>query len=175
MSDRSAPLPASTHPGYDDHIDARAALAAAREKAAAHGRRVAVIFGADWCPDSLALDRALAHELVAPIVEPAFEVVRIGVGNRDRHLDLMDAYGMRVEDGIPAVAVLEADGRLVVAQRHGEFRNARSAGVLDIVTFFHRHAPSSAPTSATAAPVTAEPTTAEPVTAEPATEELAAG
>lgn len=130
---------------YDDDIDAREAVARAGERAAEQGKRVAVIFGADWCPDALALHRALQHELVAPIVEPAFEVVRVGVGNRDRNLDLMESYGMRVETGIPAVAVLEPDGRLVHAQSDGEFRSARSATVAEIVGFFHGWAPRPSP------------------------------
>jgi hypothetical protein len=50
---------------------------------------------------------------------------------------------MDVYDGIPAVAVLEADGTLVAAQTQGEFRHARSMTILEIVTFFHRWAPAS--------------------------------
>jgi thioredoxin 1 len=118
--------------------DARAALAVALERAAASGKRVAVVFGADWCPDSRALDAALLHPLVAPIVDPAFEVVRVDVGRRDRNLDLLADYGMDVWKGIPAVAVLEADGTLIAAQRDGEFRNARALAPIEIATVFHR-------------------------------------
>lgn len=119
---------------------ARRDLAAACERAAREGKRVAVVFGADWCADSRALDAALAHPLVAPIVEPAFVVVKVDVGNRDKNLDLMADYGMAVERGIPAVAILEADGRLVTAQREGELGDARSLGPLDFATQFHRWA-----------------------------------
>ena len=52
---------------------------------------------------------------------------------------------MAVENGIPAVAILEPDGSLVAAQRQGEFRNASSLlSVAEIVSFFHRHAPAAA-------------------------------
>lgn len=120
--------------------DARAALAAACGRAAAAGKRVAVLFGADWCPDSRALNAALAHPLVAPIVEPAFEVVHVDVGRRDRNLDLMADYGMDVWKGIPALAVIEADGTLVGAQRDGELRTARDLAPVEIATAFHRWA-----------------------------------
>jgi thioredoxin len=122
--------------------DARAEIRAACEQAAREGRRVAVVFGADWCPDCEALKRALGHRLVAPLVEPHFVVVKVSVGNRDRNLDLMAAYGMTVVGGIPAIAVLEADGTLVAAQRDGEFRNASSLlSVTEIAAFFRRLAP----------------------------------
>ncbi len=124
------------------HPDAHAAIEAARRQAAREGKRVAVVFGADWCPDCHAFQKALGHRLVTPILEPGFVVVHVSVGNRDRNLDLMRSYGMTVGSGIPAVAVLEPDGTLVAAQRDGEFRNASALlSVAEIVSFFHRFSP----------------------------------
>lgn len=103
---------------------------------------MAVVFGADWCPDCDAFKKALSHRLVAPIVDPNYVVVKVSVGNRDKNLDLMEEYGMSVDSGIPAVAVLDPDGSLVAAQREGEFRNASALlSVAEIVTFFHRWVP----------------------------------
>lgn len=125
-----------------DQEDARAAIRAARMQASQEGKRVAVVFGADWCPDCDAFKKALSHRLVAPIVDPNFVVVKVSVGNRDKNLDLMEEYGMSVDSGIPAVAILDPDGSLLAAQREGEFRNASSLlSVAEIVTFFHRWAP----------------------------------
>jgi thioredoxin len=123
-------------------IDARAAVDAACARAGEEGKRVAVVFGADWCPDCDAFKKALGHRLVAPIVEPSFVIVRVSVGNRDKNLDLMSRYGMTVDSGIPAVAIVEPDGSLVAAQLEGEFRNASSLlSVAEMVSFFHRWAP----------------------------------
>ena len=103
---------------------------------------MAVVFGADWCPDCDAFKKALGHRLVIPIVEPSFVIVRVSVGNRDKNLDLMSRYGMTVDSGIPAVAIVEPDGSLVAAQLEGEFRNASSLlSVAEMVSFFHRWAP----------------------------------
>lgn len=125
--------------------DARRDVAAALARAAREGKRVAVVFGAGWCADSRALEAALAHRLVAPIVQPAFVLVEVDVGNRDRNLDLMAEYGMAVERGIPAVAVLDPDGRLIAAQRDGEFASARAMSPIEIATEFHHWSRAPAP------------------------------
>lgn len=62
--------------------DERQAIADVRERAAAGGTRLLVVFGADWCRDSAALERAFGHPLVAPLVAAGFEVVRLDVGLR---------------------------------------------------------------------------------------------
>ena len=129
-------------PTYEEPADVRAGIEAAKARAAREGKRVAVVFGADWCPDCFAFDSALKHRLVLPIVAPSFVFVKVSIGNRNRNLELMTDYGMAVENGIPAVAILEPDGTLVAAQRQGEFRNASALlSVAEIVSFFHRWAP----------------------------------
>lgn len=126
----------------DYEADAHAAIDAALKLAAQEGKRVAVVFGADWCPDCYALNRALTHRLVMPILEPSYIVVKITVGNRNQNLDIMADYGMDVVRGIPAIAILEPDGTLVKAQTDGELRNASSLlSVAEIVSFFHNWAP----------------------------------
>jgi thiol:disulfide interchange protein len=122
--------------------DPQAAIQAARQQATQEGKRVAVVFGADWCPDCYALNKALTHRLVTPILEPNYVVVKVSVGNRNQNLDIMSDFGMDVVRGIPAIAILEPDGTLVKAQTDGEFRNANSLlSVAEIVSFFHAWAP----------------------------------
>jgi protein disulfide-isomerase len=129
-------------PTYEDPNEVQAGIEAAKAQAAREGKRVAVVFGADWCPDCFAFDKALKHRLVLPIVEPSFVFVKVSIGNRNRNLERMTEYGMAVENGIPAVAVLEPNGTVVASQRHGEFRNASALlSVAEIVSFFHRWAP----------------------------------
>src|SRR5689334_6493410 len=134
-----------TEGGLDmnDYVaDAHAAIDAALKQAALEGKRVAIVFGADWCPDCYALNRALTHRLVTPILDPSYIVVKVSVGNRNQNLDIMADYGMDVVRGIPAIAILEPDGTLLKAQTDGEFRNANSLlSVAEIVSFFHAWAP----------------------------------
>jgi thioredoxin 1 len=127
-------------PAYTEN--ARAAIDAGRTRAAGEGKRVAVVFGADWCPDCDAFKKALGHRLVLPIVEPNYVIVKISVGNRDRNMDIMQKYGMNPQVGIPAVAILEPDGSLVATEVEEGFRNSSTLlSVAEIVSFFHRWAP----------------------------------
>jgi thioredoxin 1 len=129
-------------PTYEDPDEVQTGIDTAKAQAAREGKRVAVVFGADWCPDCFAFESALKHRLVLPIVEPSYVFVKVSIGNRNRNLERMTDYGMAVENGIPAVAILEPDGTLVAAQRQGEFRNASSLlSVAEIVSFFHRWVP----------------------------------
>jgi thioredoxin 1 len=122
--------------------NARAAVNKARVQASGEGKRVAVVFGADWCPDCDAFKKVLGHRLVAPVVDPNYVIVKVTVGDRNRNLDLMEEYGMSVDDGIPAVAILDPDGSVVASQREGEFRNVSTLlSVAEIVSFFQRWAP----------------------------------
>jgi protein disulfide-isomerase len=126
---------------YERPADYRAQIDAALERAAGAGKRVAVVFGADWCPDCRALDTALEDPYVEPIVSRAFEVVKVGVGRKDRNLDLAESLGVPVRNGIPAISILAPDGSVVAAQADGEFRGARALSRAEIATFFRRWAP----------------------------------
>ena len=42
-----------------------------------------------------------------------------------KNLDIAAKYGMPLNKGVPALAVLDADGKVVYAQRSGEFEKMR--------------------------------------------------
>lgn len=120
--------------------DPRAALAVARERAAAAepAKRVAVVFGADWCPDCHALERALTHPALQVFVEPVFEWVKVDVGRRDRHLDFAAECGIERLRGIPAMAVLDAEGEVRATAADGELSSARAMSLVAITEVFRR-------------------------------------
>jgi len=119
-------------------LSPRFSLKIAKKEAGTSGKRVAVIFGANWCPDSGALNTTLEHPLVKPLVEPAFEVVKVDVGNRDKNLGLAAELGIDPARGIPALAVLESDGTVVASLNDGELATARGLSPLEVATIFHR-------------------------------------
>jgi hypothetical protein len=59
------------------------------------------------------------------MIEKSFHVVRIDVGYWDHNLDVAEQFGSPIDNGIPAVVVLEADRTIVGSSADGFLANAR--------------------------------------------------
>jgi protein disulfide-isomerase len=112
---------------YDERADAKAALQAAMVGAEARSS-VLVVFGANWCEDCRALDKAMNAEPNASLIARSFQVVKIDVGNFDHNLDIVAAYDNPIKKGIPAAVLLTPDGKVIYATRAGELSSARRMG-----------------------------------------------
>jgi len=123
---------------YDEKADARARIASALATSAVSRQPVLVVFGANWCGDCLALDAAMKEGGAAPLIAKNFQVVKVDVGRFDRNLGLAEAYGVPLKKGIPALAVLSPDGRVLHATRGGELANARKMGDHGLFDYFTR-------------------------------------
>jgi len=55
--------------------------------------------------------------------------------------DIAAEYQVPLAKGIPALAVLDADGKLVYSQKNGEWESARSMDPADIITFLDKWKP----------------------------------
>lgn len=120
---------------YPPVAQAPADLAAAEKRAAANGHRVLVIFGANWCYDCHVLDTALHSPAYAPLIA-GYEVVSVNVGDMGQdNLDLARKLGVDISKGVPALAVLDANGAVLVAQKQGEFQDTRSLQGSALTTF----------------------------------------
>ena len=127
---QAAPLP------YDESADAKAAVKQALSAAKVNQVPVLVIFGANWCEDCRALDRALKSGKNAELIAREFKVVKVDVGDFDRNLDLAAAYGNPIKKGIPAAVVLSPDNKVLYATRAGELAYARRMSESGIYDFF---------------------------------------
>jgi thioredoxin len=132
---------AATRPIYDEHADARHDVAAATSQAAKAGRNVVLVFGANWCPDCRALDAQMHEPALARLIARDFVVVTIDVGRFDKNLDIGKKYGVPISKGIPAIAVLNPQGKLLYAQSQGQFANARAMPYHDFAEFFEKWKP----------------------------------
>jgi thioredoxin 1 len=108
---------------YDEKADAAAAVQHAIAAAQTDHRQVLLVFGANWCPDCRALDKAM-HGSSQHLIDSRFDVVKIDVGNFDKNLELAHRYGNPIAKGIPAVVVLGAGNQVVYSTRGGELANA---------------------------------------------------
>lgn len=119
---------------YDEKADAATDVQHALTAARADHRNVLLVFGANWCGDCRALDKAM-HGSSEQLIAGKFEVVKVDVGSFDKNLDLAKRYGNPIEKGIPAVVVLSADNRIIYSSRGGELADARKMGEQGIYDF----------------------------------------
>ncbi len=126
---------------YVPGLNAHAEIAQALKLAAQQHKRVLVVFGANWCYDCHVLDLAFHRPDVAAVLGPNFEVVHVDVGEYDKNLDIMQQFQVPKERGIPAIAVLGSDGKLLYSQKGGEFEKARSLSPEDVLAFLNQWKP----------------------------------
>lgn len=123
---------------YDEAADAKAAIRATLAEAEKAGLPVLVVFGANWCGDCRMLDASFKQGPSAPLIAKRFKVVKVDVGRFDRNVDIAERYRVPLKKGIPAVAVLSPEGRLLYATEGGELADARKMGDQGVYEFFTR-------------------------------------
>lgn len=115
---------------YEAKADAGRAVNAALDRAAASGRRVLLVMGANWCHDSRALAGWLETPRFAALVSQRYELVFVDVGTpqagRGRNLDIARRFGLEDLPGTPAVLVLSPDGALLNPDTAAGWRDAAS-------------------------------------------------
>ena len=124
-------------PGLDAHAEIQQALVLAAKQ----HKNVIVVFGANWCYDCHVLDLAFHRPDLAGVLQRNYEVVHVDVGEGDKNQDIMQQYQVPMKKGIPALAVLDSNGKLLYSQQGGEFEKARSLAPQDLLTFLNKWKP----------------------------------
>ena len=120
---------------YPDPAQAKADLAAALKIAATTHKRILLDFGGNWCPDCQVLDIYFHDPANRSILEAKFVLVHVNIGHMDANLDIARQYAVPLSRGVPALAVLSENGKLLYSQKGGEFE-AMSRMELSAVTKF---------------------------------------
>lgn len=126
---------------YDQKADATNDIRAAILEAGRQHKNVVLIFGANWCGDCHALDRQMHQPELAALIAKHFVVVKIDVGEFNKNLDLGAKYHVPLKKGIPALAVLDPQGKLLYAQDQGQFADARGMDYAAFKVFFEHWKP----------------------------------
>jgi hypothetical protein len=100
-----------------------------------------LVFGGNWCYDCHVLDTTFRSKSFAPLVNANYHVIHINVGNYDANLDLAKKYEIPLNKGVPSLAILDPDGKLVVSQKKGEFESTVRIGPEDVVDFLKKWKP----------------------------------
>jgi ketosteroid isomerase-like protein len=126
---------------YPDDADARAEIKDAEEKALRQHQRILLVFGANWCYDCHVLDLALHRPDFAAVMS-SYEVVHVDLGpDGKKNADVARQFDVPLDKGIPVLAVLEGDGKVVFSQKNGEFEDARSLTPEALLAFLNKWEP----------------------------------
>jgi len=127
---------------YPADADVHAEIKEAEAKAAQAHKRLLLVFGANWCFDCHVLDLAFQRPDLAPVLVANYEVVHVDLGpDEHKNADLVKQYDVPLNKGIPALAVAESDGKLVVSQKNGEFEDARGLTPEVLLEFLNKWKP----------------------------------
>ena len=135
----TAPAPTITPKHlYSETADPQADIAAGLAEAKREHKRVILDFGGDWCGDCQVLD-IYAHQ--APneeLLDKNFVLVHVWIGHMDRNIDVAAKYGVPISRGVPALAVLAPDGKVVYSQATGEFADMRHMDPGSLTEFLNK-------------------------------------
>jgi thioredoxin 1 len=120
---------------YPSPAQGKADLAAALKSAAATHKRVLLDFGGNWCGDCHVLDIYFHDPANRPLLEANFVLVHINIGTMDANLDIARKYGVPLDKGVPALAVLSEKGTLLYSQKGGEFEAMRRMASSSVTNF----------------------------------------
>ncbi len=70
-----------------------------------------------------------------------YVLVDVNIGKYDMNLDVADKYGVPLKKGVPALAVLSSDGKLLYSQSTGEFENMRHMEASSVTDFLNQWKP----------------------------------
>lgn len=127
---------------YPEIARANADVKAGLMEAAKTNRRVLVDFGGNWCTDCIVLDRYFHVAENAVLLDKHYVLVHVNIGDKGitDNFAIAERYGIPLEKGVPALAILESDGRLVFAQKQGEFEAMRKMDPASVGEFLRKWA-----------------------------------
>jgi thioredoxin 1 len=131
---------------YPDPSLAKPQIQEALQRAKAQHKRVILDFGGNWCGDCKVLDIYFHDPANKTLLEENFELVDVNIGRYDVNRDIAARYGIPLERGVPALVVLSAEGKVLLAQTHGEFESMRNLQSSDLTKFLNDWKPTHAGT-----------------------------
>lgn len=113
--------------------DIAAALAEARRE----HKRVILDFGGDWCGDCQVLTIYFHQSPNAELLAKNFVLVDVNIGHFDQNVDIAKKYGVPMK-GVPALAVLSPNGKVIYSQSNNEFADMRSMDPQSVTEFLNK-------------------------------------
>jgi thiol:disulfide interchange protein len=126
---------------YNENADAKAEIRDALATAAREHKRVILDFGGNWCGDCQVLDIYFHRAPNDQLLNTNYVLVDIDIGRMDKNVDVAEKYDIPLQRGVPALAVIDAHGRLLYSQKTGEFEKMRSMDPGSVTKFLEQWKP----------------------------------
>ena len=123
---------------YPSPGQAKTDLAAALAASAASHKRVILDFGGNWCTDCHVLDRFFHDSANEPILAANYILVHVNIGRMTDNVDIAERYQIPLRKGVPALAVLDSNGKLLYSQQAAEFGDMRYMYPTSVTEFLNR-------------------------------------
>jgi thiol:disulfide interchange protein len=120
---------------YSTTADAATDIANAEKMAHSGHKRILLEFGGNWCSDCQLLDYYYHQSPNADLLAKHFVVVRVDIGHMDHNVDIATRYRVPITKGVPALAVLDSNGKLLYSEHDKEFEHTSP----EAITAFLNH------------------------------------
>ena len=119
---------------YSETANPAADIAAAQKAAQRAHKHILLDFGGNWCGDCQLLDLYYRQPVNAALLAQRFVLVHIDIGHMDHNVDIAKKYQVPITKGVPALAVLDAGGKLLYAEHDKEFEHTSPEAVNAFLT-----------------------------------------
>ena len=108
---------------YSESANPSANIAAAVAAGRKDHKRILLDFGGNWCSDCQVLDYYYHQPPNADLLNRYYRVVHVDIGHMDHNVDIAAKYHVPIARGVPALAVLDSNGKLLYAEKEKEFEH----------------------------------------------------
>lgn len=136
-------VPVTAPPAVKKHLypaeaDPKVEIASALKEAHRSHKHVILDFGGDWCGDCQVLDIYFHQSPNLELLNNDFVLVHIDIGHFDKNVDVAEKYDVPLQKGVPALAVLDQNGKLLYSQAIGDFADMRYMQPTSVTEFLNR-------------------------------------
>jgi thiol:disulfide interchange protein len=114
---------------YSESADSAADIEGAEKIARHDQKRILLDFGGNWCGDCQVLDFYYHQPPNAELLGKYYIVVHVDIGHMDHNLSIANKYRVPIDKGVPALAVLDADGKLLYSEHEKEFEHTSPGAI----------------------------------------------
>ena len=121
---------------YDEHADPKSEFVTALAEARSSDKKVLIIFGANWCPDCQKFDKQLQSASINAVIDNKFVIIKANIGNWDKNMDFAEWFGNPAKEGIPSIAIVDADRNLYSTTHGNELAMLRYYSTTKLTDWF---------------------------------------